>query len=171
MMLPARGRSEPRVTIGTSLIGDSSEPGRQDSLSIRWPNHELVDIATVVNDFKIHIFDKTSLIVPCCKGHIEQCSYRRELRSSTKRTQPDVVREFRRRGAIQWLRITVASLKSDISCGLSFASLFEIPVAFDILLTRKHVDGHLFQPPLPAVALQGRSSTHRRTLATLLNCN
>ncbi|VDM53818.1 unnamed protein product [Angiostrongylus costaricensis] len=93
----ARILSEPDVSIGTFLIRDSSRPGDY-SLSVRESDeenkvrhyliesksgengtrqvkiadHEFVDIPTLLNHFKIHILDKTSLTVPYRKGQIEQ---------------------------------------------------------------------------------------------------
>ncbi|KAJ1371024.1 hypothetical protein KIN20_032890 [Parelaphostrongylus tenuis] len=89
--------SEPDVAIGTFLLRDSSRPGDY-SLSVRESDeenkvrhylieeksgengtgqvkiadHDFVDIPTLLNHFKIHILDKTSLTVPYRKGQIEQ---------------------------------------------------------------------------------------------------
>ncbi|KAK6748301.1 hypothetical protein RB195_001117 [Necator americanus] len=93
----ARLLSEAEVTIGTFLLRDSSRPGDY-SLSVRESDeenkvrhylieekyaengvklvkiadHDFMDIPTLLNHFKIHILDKTSLTVPYRKGQIEQ---------------------------------------------------------------------------------------------------
>uniref|UniRef100_A0A0K0DMI4 SH3 domain-containing protein n=1 Tax=Angiostrongylus cantonensis TaxID=6313 RepID=A0A0K0DMI4_ANGCA len=87
--------------------------------------------------------DSTGLVPVVC---VRPCSYRRDLRPSTKRAQPVVVRQFRGRGAIHWFLRTAIPLKSNRSGD------FLLNVECDMLLTRKQVDRHLFQPTLPAVA-------------------
>ncbi|KJH47636.1 SET domain protein [Dictyocaulus viviparus] len=95
----ARILSESSVAIGTFLLRDSSRPG-DFSLSVRESDvenkvrhylieekscangtkqvkiadHDFVDIPTLLNHFKIHILDKTSLTSPYRKGQIEQMS-------------------------------------------------------------------------------------------------
>ncbi|VDL80799.1 unnamed protein product [Nippostrongylus brasiliensis] len=93
----ARLLSEAGVAIGTFLLRDSSRPGDY-SLSVRESDeenkvrhylieekfcengvkqvkiadHDFMDIPTLLNHFKIHILDKTSLTIPYRKGQIEQ---------------------------------------------------------------------------------------------------
>ncbi|VDO09757.1 unnamed protein product [Haemonchus placei] len=93
----ARLLSETGVAIGTFLLRDSSRPGDY-SLSVRESDeenkvrhylieeklgengvkqvkiadHDFMDIPTLLNHFKIHILDKTSLTIPYRKGQIEQ---------------------------------------------------------------------------------------------------
>ncbi|XGW31803.1 hypothetical protein V3C99_010181 [Haemonchus contortus] len=93
----ARLLSETDVAIGTFLLRDSSRPGDY-SLSVRESDeenkvrhylieeklgengvkqvkiadHDFMDIPTLLNHFKIHILDKTSLTIPYRKGQIEQ---------------------------------------------------------------------------------------------------
>lgn len=89
--------SETGVAIGTFLLRDSSRPGDY-SLSVRESDeehkvrhylieeklcengvkqvkiadHDFMDLPTLLNHFKIHILDKTSLTIPYRKGQIEQ---------------------------------------------------------------------------------------------------